>query len=313
MYKRDNLRIGDFDICRIHSDSGVYADVIPELGAMVVQIGLLDKEGEIRTILHSDSRDEFEKNPWFRGRILFPFNDRIPEGRYSYKGQNYQLPINSEEDGSAIHGLVYNRSFRELSMDLQDDCGEVTFVYTIDKKDFSYYPFSVELKVTYKLTERMFSVRYTIESHDNDTVPVALGWHPYFSFNQKVDSLLLQAGSGSYIAVDKELNPTGDILSASGSSLNFSKPRYIGDQELDLAFVAREKGKSLLSDGNHLLNIYFDSDLFTFVQLFIPPDRKSIAIEPITSATNSFNMPELGLIDLEPGESKSGLVTIHLS
>jgi galactose mutarotase-like enzyme len=46
--------------------------------------------------------------------------------------------------------------------------------------------------------------------------------------------------------------------------------------------------------------------------VFIPPDRRSIALEPVTAATNSFNMPELGRMVLAPGQLVSGTISVGL-
>ena len=55
------------------------------------------------------------------------------------------------------------------------------------------------------------------------------------------------------------------------------------------------------------------TDPFGFTQLFIPPARDSIAVEPVTAATDAFNRPELGLRRLEPGAALRGTVRIRRS
>ena len=82
---------------------------------------------------------------------------------------------------------------------------------------------------------------------------------------------------------------------------------------MDIAFTASSEGKVFLENKTDKLEIFFDTDLFPFVQLFIPPGRKSIAIEPITAATNAFNIDGLGKIELKPGEERSGSVKISLN
>jgi galactose mutarotase-like enzyme len=49
---------------------------------------------------------------------------------------------------------------------------------------------------------------------------------------------------------------------------------------------------------------------FRYTQLYIPPQRTSIAVEPVTAATDAFNRPELGLRRLGPGERIDGKVTV---
>ena len=44
----------------------------------------------------ADSDEEILLNPLFRGRLLFPFNDRIPNGKYYFDGREYSFPINDK-------------------------------------------------------------------------------------------------------------------------------------------------------------------------------------------------------------------------
>ena len=312
MFRKELYQIEDMDVVRIIDSNGRFMDIIPESGAMVYQVGLLNDRGIIRNILESDMDGEIKKNPWFRGRVLFPFNDRIPGGKYSFKGMDYELPINDIDDNSSIHGLVYNKPFSITNINLNDDSGEISLSMCIDKTDYASYPFSVTLDITYKLSKSGFSVNYSFQNRGVEPLPVALGWHPYFSLQENVDSLKLKAGGGQYVEVDESLNPTGDVLSVQGSSLDFRNSSLIGDKELDIAFNASSDGKIYLQNQTDQLEIEFDKELFPYVQLFIPPDRKSIAIEPITAATNAFNIDGIGLINLNPGQKRSGSVKISL-
>ncbi|MDA3810528.1 MAG: aldose 1-epimerase [Spirochaetaceae bacterium] len=313
MFYKDNYKIGSISVCRIHNDGGTFIDIIPQLGAMVYQICLNDGTGNYVNILDCDSEEDFSENPWFRSRVLFPFNDRIPEGKYTFQGIEYQLPINNKDDGSALHGLVYNRTFTELSYLADENSAEITYSCSLRKNEIKSYPFAVTLIIAYKITNDRFFVKYTINNEDDRTLPVALGWHPYFCLSPGVDDLNLQTGGGAYIAVDDFLNPTGEILSVAGSKLDFTKPTRIGEQQIDIAFNSSSNGKTILESDRHHLEIYFDPRFFPFVQIFIPPDRNSIAIEPVTAATNSFNINGLGKLELKPGEEKTGHVEISLN
>jgi len=313
MFRKEEYQIDQFTVCRIINDKGVFADIIPVLGAMVYQIGLLDEDGEVTIILESDSPAELESNPWFRGRILFPFNDRIPGGQYTFDGVDYQLPINEEEDGSSIHGLVYNKPFVVSEEILNDDSGSIKLSYTINADDFESYPFSVKLEVVYAISDSGFSVDYRICNCDDKALPVALGWHPYFSPGKAINSLRMKCGGGSFVEVDETLNPTGELVSVTGTDLDYHQFKELGDRELDIAFTLPSDGITLLNNESRTLELIFDAGFFPYVQLFTPPKRKSIAIEPVTAATNSFNIDGLGKMVLNSGERRSGSVKINLN
>ena len=66
-----------------------------------------------------------------------------------------------------------------------------------------------------------------------------------------------------------------------------------------------------ISDPESGISIRFITDeAYPYLQLYTPPDRKSIAIENLSSAPNCFNNG-IGLLKLAPGESKT--MTVHYS
>ncbi len=81
---------------------------------------------------------------------------------------------------------------------------------------------------------------------------------------------------------------------------------------MDIAYRTPGGHTARLTDGHLLLEIT-QSELFQYTQIYIPPDRGSIAIEPVSAATNAFNVPALGLRVLEPGQGVDGTVTVTLS
>jgi len=42
----------------------------------------------------------------WQGKTLVPWPNRIVGARYAYRGQEYPVPCNEPETGSALHGLV---------------------------------------------------------------------------------------------------------------------------------------------------------------------------------------------------------------
>jgi galactose mutarotase-like enzyme len=82
-------------------------------------------------------------------------------------------------------------------------------------------------------------------------------------------------------------------------------------ERLDEALTVPENGRTVLDTPKHRIIIEQDPKVFKYVQFYLPPDKASIAIEPFTSAANSFNLPFLGLDALEPGQSLSGLIRVR--
>lgn len=278
--------------------------VIPQLGALPLRLRHT-KLGDIFAVCPDE---ELEKDSLFKSRILFPFNDRIPDGKYSFAGKEYQLPINEPADGSSIHGLVYDKAFSVLSVK-QDDS---SLVLTYELKDLSGYPFHLDFTVAYTLTAGSMHVSFSCINRGEDEAPVALGWHPYFVCPEGADAASIMVNADTYVPVGDDLMPRGDFESVEGSDFDFKKTKLIGKEELDIALGPVDKEKVRFSACDRQIDIALDGELFAFWQFFVPPDRKSVAIEPITSPTNAFNIPSLGLQVLEAGKEMKGNVVIDI-
>ena len=249
---------------------------------------------------------------YFRGRLLAPFNDRIPGGIYRFEGREYELPINDWESGDAIHGFLYPEEMELVSR--EESNLELAFQATAER--WPGYPFELELRARYELGESSFRLDLTGTNRGHSPLPLALGWHPYFQLpgSAVADELALQVAATRYVEVDENLLPTGAMPPVRGSEFDFGTSRRVGPGDIDLAFRL-DPGvvpSARLSDGRYRLSVTA-GDSADYLQLFVPPDRRSIAVEPVTSATDSFNRPELGRSSLEPGESLTLSASVALS
>lgn len=312
MARAELEQIGDFRALRLRSGAALL-EVIPGLGGMVRRLRLAGDGLPTRDLLASPSADELPLNPWFRGRILFPFNDRIPGGRYRWRGGSLELPINSHDDGSSLHGLVYARPFEEGGVSERDDGSLLLRLSTrLRPHEYAGYPFDLSLELLYRLSERSFSLEMTARNRGDEEAPVAFGWHPYFTLGERIDHLLFTAACSDYVPVDGRLLPTGEHRTVAGTPLDFRAGRRIGDAELDVALTAPRQGVARLSSETVSIALRLSGEAFRYLQLFTHPDRSSLAIEPVTAATNSFNLPALGLRTLQPREGLTGRVELSL-
>ena len=286
--------------------SGSFIEFLPEQGGAIHQIGLdAGRGGSPILLLAPDSPGEMQENPWFRGRFLFPFNDRIPRGRYVWRGVAHQLPVNDAPSGDAIHGFAYRLPARVTRRD--PETGRLSLQAEVVEEPG--YPFRVRLTVDVHIAQ---SVRFelTVVNTGEVAAPLSVGWHPYFRFPASGGrNVTLKRPATHYVPVDDSLLPTGGILPVTGTAFDFTTPRYLTEDELDLAYTD-PTGEVILAGDAGTVRMELDTSFFPYLQVFLPPDRRSIALEPVTAATNAFNLPSFGLIELEPGEKRSGWVTI---
>jgi aldose 1-epimerase len=258
----------------------------------------------------------------FRGRILVPYNDRIIDGTYRWDGDHFELPRNDAETGDAIHGFLY----RAPCASHAEGTGMRLSAVLPARPG---YPFPLSVEIIPRLAPSVFGMTVSIRNEGSGPAPVAAGWHPYFQLpvaggpsRGSVDPLILHVPADTYVEVDDRLSPTGRYLPVAATSLDFSRPRRIGSEELDDAFLHASPsevgdgtsggvgGTVTLASTDRVLEVSGDG-LFRMFQIYIPPDRRSIAIEPVSSPANVFNRPEMGLTVLPAGQAVTGTIRVR--
>jgi aldose 1-epimerase len=302
MFGIEKNKRGRFDNYRlVDSDTKEYVEVISGLGSNVTDL-VLNKNGTLYSIIEGVTDDELNNgNIKSRSTKLIPFPNRIENGRYEFRGKYYHLPLNHGKH--AIHGLISDKTLEVISTNEDKNGASIKFGYSYDGS-LPGYPFKYDTSITNSLVKgRGFICDTVITNIDVSPIPVGDGWHPYFRTKGKVDRLQLKIPSKYRVEVNK-LIPTGNLIPE-----EYTKPVTIGDTKYDTGFVLEE------NEGITATEI-FDPELdikivvwqetgkwkYNYLQVYIPDNRSSIAIEPMSCAADAFNN-KMGLIILEPGQS----------
>lgn len=287
-------------------------EIIPDCGAMLRAFTVKEDNVTLNIIdsyLNKAEYDTEAESKGFKGLKLSPFPCRIQNASYSFNGTKYKFS-NNLVNGSAIHGLLYNKSFVIIEQ-WADDCKAFVFLLYKYKGDNSGYPFSYDCEVIYSLQKHnRLTVQTNIKNTGKSSLPVADGWHPYFTFHRNVSDLELQFNSTGILEF-VNLIPTGAILPNS----RFLNPQLIGDQEIDNSFLldfARNQPVCILRDRVSGWQLEITPDLsYPYLQIYIPPHRNSIAIENLSAPPDSFNN-KMGLVTLPPGGTSNFTTTYRL-
>ena len=229
------------DISRVkilNKTTGEYLSIVPEYGANVNEL-VLQKHNKLFSILDGNNcTDEFKTRRIFNSAKLFPFPNRVNEGKYNFSGKSYQLPINYEDEGNSVHGFVYDKKFE--------------------------------------------------------------------IYNTNVNS--------------NEIVITGNNLIPKGTKefSGYQKLSRIGEIEFDSCFILNSNINQHIvelyeSKENNKISLWFEGGKgkYNYLQLYIPPDRNSIAIEPTTCNVDSYNN-KAGLQILNPNEWYSAKYGVKL-
>lgn len=140
-----------------------------------------------------------------------------------------------------------------------------------------------------------------------------MGFHPYFTVGSaQVDTDTLTLPFSEVLEFER-LIPTGRVLSVEDAGLDFRAGRVIGDTKFNHCFANPTRGadglaRVRLNYGLRAFAVWLDES-FDYVVIYtgdaLPAGvaRTSIAIEPMSSATDALNHPEWGLHRLNIGST----------
>ena len=302
---KKNISGGLKRICLQNTDTDEFVSIIPQFGVNINEI-VLAKNGTLHSIINGNKdAAAFNGREVFRSAKLMPFPNRLKGGTYTFKDKQYLLDMNYPEEHNACHGFLYNKEFTVKQISEGRDHASAEFVYHYTAF-LPGYPFECKICITCAINAgEGFRCRTRIENLSNTPMPVGDGWHPFFTFGKKVNNLSLRFPAEKKVEVDKHLIPTG----RSSSFDAFDSLDKIGDITFDTCFklkpVASRVQTVELYDSEQDIKIQLWQETgkgkYNYLQVYIPPERDSIAIEPMTCNINAFNNLE-GLIVLDEGE-----------
>jgi aldose 1-epimerase len=237
----------------------------------------------------------------YASSILFPFASRIEKGKFTYDKNEFQLDCNDSGE-NALHGLVYNKTFKVLDKVECTNYASVKICYknNIKRKGFPYF---YDMQLTYTLYESEISLSVKIINTDDKTFPFTLGWHPYF-FTKDLSKSYLKFESNQKIRFNKHLI-TEEVV-----DIKLLKDFKIQDKQLDDCYILNTDTCEFITP-NYQLEIT-TNQTENYLQLYTPKDLPLIAIEPMTGVSNSFNN-KIGLQTLAPNQTYSVTWNVKLT
>ncbi|GGJ51195.1 aldose epimerase family protein [Deinococcus roseus] len=245
---------------------------------------------------------------------LVPFSNRIPDGKFTFKGKAYQLMTNTKQH-TTIHGDVRNRPHR-----LQEATSS-KLVFSFDSRDHEdleafNYPFPLILKTTFEIEGNTLTQTLNIHNVGEEEMPIGFGIHPYFvrSFAGSGDAVLQFKVDGVY-QTDSSNIPT-EGKHPLPADLDFSEGKAIGDRQFDTVFGGFDGNLQIqYPETPYSLSIQADP-VFQHLIVFTAPDG-TLALEPVTNCTNAFNLHEQGVqgtgfLSVKAGASISGSIRFTL-
>ena len=224
---------------------------VSDFGATVVSVIVPDRTGtERNVVLGYDSVTGYERDTGFLGACIGRCANRIKDGELFINGKRYIL--NKNDGNNSLHSGpdTYNKRMWRMT---QVENNSVTF--TLISMDLDQgFPGEMELKVRYSIADgRQFVIEYMAEC-DADTV-MNFTNHSYFNLagagSGNVLDQFVWINAAEYTLTDRELIPTGDIVPAAGTAVDFTSRKQIGTS---LGELRTAEGGSVGYDSNFVLN-----------------------------------------------------------
>jgi len=257
--------------------------LIIEKGAEIQELIFQLDDEQISVIAGYENQEKLKLHKGSKSAILLPFPNRLAKGTYIFENQTYQFPIDEVSKNNRLHGFHRALEFKKQAE------GEYFYHYQAEE---SYYPFAFQSFAKYFFKDHSFHFHFSILAENK--MPIALGWHPYFKLNSDLESWKISIPSAKKIELNSNQIPTGHLS-------DFPSKFSLNAQNLDDCFLLEPNDIQvvLLEDDHYQLEISWEKH--SFLQLYIPPERNAIAIEPMTGNINCFQNKQ-GLSVLNSGE-----------
>ncbi|WP_053976185.1 aldose 1-epimerase [Mangrovimonas xylaniphaga] len=225
----------------------------------------------------------------FASSVLFPFANRIAKGQYTFEGETYQLKKGAVDPNNAIHGLIYDKEFDIVNQEVTSEKAMATLRYEQTEPQEGF-PFLYAVELTYAVSNSELTLIVDVENIGAQAFPFTLGWHPYFESSNLGESHLLMDCKGK-LKVDALMIPVEK------EALQFPSELQIGEQQFDDCFLLGDTTVGFKTPDYHIAIATTSKE--NYLQVYTPPGRKAMAIEPQTGPANSFNSG-MGLQTLQP-------------
>ena len=192
--------------------------LIPEMGANLIRLADTRRGVEV---LHTPTEEEieiFRRRPQVYGLpILFPPN-RIADGRFTFEGRLYRLPITNEKEHNFHHGFLKSQPFQvSKAVETDDEVMIECRYYSNAGCDviFKDFPHEFKCKIIFRLTAEGLEQEVVFTNRSQLRMPLGVGFHtpmriPFAGGNDA--DYVMRVAVGEQVELDSRNLPTGRKL-----------------------------------------------------------------------------------------------------
>lgn len=246
---------------------------------------------------------EFAAKPVHLGNpLLWPWANRIDGTSYWVGDRQYSMDltvgnVNPGPNNTPIHGLlVYTKLWAVKGSKADSHGASVTarLEFWRHPELMAQFPFAHNIEMTYRLADGALEVETAIENLSVDSMPISLGYHPYFQLTDAPrDEWRVHLAAKERLALSNRLlptgeraaNPYGDPLSLNGAVLDDVFDELVRDADGKARFWVEGKKQRVTVEYGPKYEV---------AVVYAPKGRGFICFEPMTGPTNAFNAAHAG-------------------
>ena len=329
------------------------ATLLPGNGMNLLQVkAYIPGKGEVDLISApslTESKDLIEKgndefgNESFKigGAFLVPYVNRI-RGKLSADGKTIETTIagkqmslpanwkgkNPGAEPHAMHGLILAAKFQDVKS--VNGATESTASAIFHGGNFGGHWLSkTDVSIRTILKDNALDLEVTAKNVGDEVLPVAITIHPYFKFpsGDRTQARLHLTGDERTVVTNyDDVFPTGEIVPVKGTPYDFTAAggAALGKLFMDDCFTDLKRGKDgtatieITDPAAHYgLRIHAISPQIKSIQVYAPPDKDFIAVEPQFNLADPYNTKiwgkrDTGMVSVQPGNSVTWHIRLEL-
>lgn len=232
--------------------------------------------------------------------LLYPWANRLGGFRYHAAGQEVTLDASSpllyfDDRGLPMHGVPWSRLDWQLTA--QDSNSLTARLDWASEKLLAVFPYPHQIEMSVVLEPTRLTIETAVQAGASRPVPVSFGFHPYLDLpGANRSEWRVHFPAMQHLELDARQIPTGNERPFPGLD------GALNGYEFDDGFaLAGEQAQFSVQGGGRRVTFEFQTG-FPYAQIFVPPDKDYIALEPMTAPANAL-VSGHGLRLVEPGNT----------
>lgn len=214
--------------------------------------------------------------------LLAPWANRVSQRRFRVAGAQVDLRrrrLHTDGNGLPIHGfLIGATGWTVTGTRARADVATLQAAIEVDRLGF---PFPHRLTVAVVLRDSGLEITTTVEPTGRRAVPIAFGWHPYLRLPGPRADWLLRLPRRTQLVLDARGLPTGERSEATEERSRIATRTFD-----DLYALGRDRRLQATGTDGTAVEVLGDPN-FAFAQVWVPPGKRFLALEPMTAPTNA--------------------------